>query len=389
MLFLPKVRNNRSWRATVTPLASIIGSGFLVVAPLLGSILGPLAPPGMLLVLLAAYAIGAVIRFNIRYAEPVLEKEDGPVALRFTERLSNVALSIAYVISVTFYLRLLSAFVLEALGHKTGTAADLLTTIIILFIGTAGWRRGFRVLERLEEYSVSVKLAIICALLVGLGHYDFTGRLAVGVAASQDHATWDTLRLLAGVLLIVQGFETSRYLGEAYGPEERIRSMRLAQLVSGLIYISFVILVLPLLHFMSLHEPDETAIMAIAGHAASILPVMLVIAAVMSQFSAAVADTAGAGGLVSEYTRHRISPDSGYLLVMACAIGLVWTTDIFEIVALASRAFAAYYLAQTLVAWQVAGSGCLDGRRRRLCQAGFGLLAVALLGVVLFAQPAG
>ena len=29
------VRNNRSWSATVTPLASIIGSGFLVSVPLL------------------------------------------------------------------------------------------------------------------------------------------------------------------------------------------------------------------------------------------------------------------------------------------------------------------------------------------------------------------
>jgi len=34
-LFQSRVRHSRDWRATVTPLASIIGSGFLVAAPLL------------------------------------------------------------------------------------------------------------------------------------------------------------------------------------------------------------------------------------------------------------------------------------------------------------------------------------------------------------------
>lgn len=33
VLFRPAVANNPIWRATVTPLASIIGSGFLVLAP--------------------------------------------------------------------------------------------------------------------------------------------------------------------------------------------------------------------------------------------------------------------------------------------------------------------------------------------------------------------
>jgi len=40
LLFLPALRNSDDWRATVTPLASIIGSGFLVVAPLLGYAVG-------------------------------------------------------------------------------------------------------------------------------------------------------------------------------------------------------------------------------------------------------------------------------------------------------------------------------------------------------------
>lgn len=37
-LFLPRVRNAILWRATVTPLASIIGSGFLISGPLLSHV---------------------------------------------------------------------------------------------------------------------------------------------------------------------------------------------------------------------------------------------------------------------------------------------------------------------------------------------------------------
>ncbi|MEK9672045.1 MAG: hypothetical protein VW268_06015 [Rhodospirillaceae bacterium] len=45
--FLPAVTGNRIWRTTVTPLASIIGSGFLIVGPLLGKIVGAWAPAAM------------------------------------------------------------------------------------------------------------------------------------------------------------------------------------------------------------------------------------------------------------------------------------------------------------------------------------------------------
>lgn len=34
LLVWPRVRRNVTWRATTTPLASIIGSGFLVLGPM-------------------------------------------------------------------------------------------------------------------------------------------------------------------------------------------------------------------------------------------------------------------------------------------------------------------------------------------------------------------
>ena len=53
------------WRATVTPLASIIGSGFLVLAPILVYAYGSKAPLVMGALVLGAYLFGSAIRFNI------------------------------------------------------------------------------------------------------------------------------------------------------------------------------------------------------------------------------------------------------------------------------------------------------------------------------------
>ena len=58
-------------KATVTLLASIMGSGFLVSAPLLAGSVGNLAVICMAGLLLLAYGVGGAIRFNIRYFEPV------------------------------------------------------------------------------------------------------------------------------------------------------------------------------------------------------------------------------------------------------------------------------------------------------------------------------
>ena len=47
--------------------------------------------------------------------------------------------------------------------------------------------------------------------------------------------------------------------------------------------------------------------------AATALPLMLIVAAIMSQFSAGVADTVGAGGLASETSRGEIIVQQGLL----------------------------------------------------------------------------
>jgi len=390
-LFHPAVRDAPLWRATVTPLASIIGSGFLIAGPLFTHIVGAWAPIVMFGILALAYVIGAVIRFNIVHAEVLLESENCPLLLTAIQRVADLALALAYVVSVAFYVRLLASFVLQAGSGQAPVLANLLTTAILLAIAAVGWLRGLGGLERLEEIAVGAKVAIIVALLVGLAHFDL-GWFESGESfadTSSDESLVERLRLLAGLLLIVQGFETSRYLGTSYSAEIRVRSMKIAQILAGSIYLLFVILGLPLL--VEFHgSADETAIVALAERVASILPGMIVVAAAMSQFSAAVADTAGAGGLISGLSGRRVSARASYLLLVAAGITLVWTANVFEIVALASRAFAVYYLLQCVLAIGV----CVNTRAKEPSVSdsqvlGFALLAALLLAVSVFAMPLG
>ena len=385
VMFRPRIRNSRFWLATVTPLASIIGSGFLVIAPLLGVTVGDQAPWAMLAIVVAAYVIGAIIRFNIRHAEVLLESASRTDILFLSERGSNIALSAAYVISVAFYLRLLAAFVLRGFGIQSEFAANATTTGVLLFIGSVGWWRGLRGLERLEEYSVTIKLAIIAALLLGLGHFDIIHGFGNGGLKGQLGSPWQTACVLGGMLLVVQGFETSRYLGAEYSADMRIKSMRVAQILAGCIYLAFAVLITPLLHSIDSTLPNETAIIDLAGHASMLLPAMLVFAAVMSQFSAAVADTVGAGGLLEEETGRRISTHVGYPLIAFCAIILVWNAHIFHMIAFASRTFAAYYFLQALVAFQVT-LRCPDLRHRMVWQLMFGMVMLGLAWIVVFAK---
>ncbi|MDF1691362.1 MAG: hypothetical protein P1U47_03240 [Zhongshania sp.] len=382
-LMLPALRRARDWRATVTPLASIIGSGFLVVAPLLTSSFGNYAVLAMLLIVITAYGLGDAMRYNILHVEPLLIKQTPPLGLAQREQLSRVVLAFAYVVSVSFYLQLLAAFVLEALPANVVLSSKSITGGILLVIGVLGIWRGLQMLESLEKYAVSVKLAIIAGLLAGLLSYDLSllSKPALAAFPSLPIFNGDSVRSLLGMLIIVQGFETSRYLGDEYSAATRVSSMRRAQRLSSLIYLLFIILILPVAGLQQ--GISETAIIQFGAQISWVLPPLLIIAALMSQFSAAVADTIGGGGLFSEATHSKIPPRRAYLLVTALALAITLLTNIFEVISLASRAFALYYLLQCIDAVLIAHHR--KDRRRSVI---YGLLALIMLAVALFGIPA-
>jgi len=139
------------------------------------------------------------------------------------------------------------------------------------------------------------------------------------------------LRVLLGLLIVVQGFETSRYLGDEHPAEQRIATMRMAQLMSTAIYLTFIALAAVLFHEGL--GADVTAIIGMTKPVAVVLPLLLSIAAIGSQFSAAVADSAGAGGLIEDITHRKLSIRYAYLLILVVTVVLTWETNVNQIIA--------------------------------------------------------
>ena len=392
-MFQSRLTKSVSWQATLTPLSSIIGSGFLIIAPLLASVVGVYSPLAVTGIVVLAYAIGSVIRFNITHAEPLLhDKKAHPVIYKI-DLFANTALSFAYVTAIAFYLSLLSSFLLTYIGFGDSPGLEKsLTTIIIVFIATTGFIRGLGGLEKLEAYSMSLQLSIVAALLIGIFVYDYNFiQSERSLTFDVQDRDWITRAcILCGILLVVQGFETSRFLGEKYPADMRVQTMRRAQLISGALYVVSVIALMPIVQHLDLANIQIAEIVSATGLAAAVLPLMLIVAAIMSQFSAAVADTVGAGCLASESSSGKLTTNKGYLLVSLFAIILVWTADLLEIISFASRAFALYYLLQCVVAIIASYHHYRNKARLLHCArcASFASVASILTLVVVFAIPA-
>ena len=385
LAFSPRLRSSTSWQATVTPLASIMGSGFLVCAPLLANTVGNLAVFCMAGLLVLAYAVGGVIRFNIRHFEPIENDNHGPA--QTVGFISRLVLACAYFISVSYYLQLLGAFLCNAMGIADPVIAKVITSILLCIIGGVGIWRGLGMLEKLEKYAVALNLGVIGALLLGLAVHN--GQLAIGgdwkLAPVSSSIDFTDFRVLLGLLIVVQGFETSRYLGSNHPPEQRIATMRHAQLISSVIYLVFLGLATVL--FLPGLGNDVTAIVAMTAPVAVVLPLLISIAAIGSQFSAAVADNEGAGGLIEESTRGRIPLHYAYMLILVMTLLLTWETNVTGIISYASRAFALFYTLQCLVAFFVAWKDrSINKRSSNLLR--FGVLAILCLMVFILGLPA-
>lgn len=386
LAFWKRLSSSADFQATLTPLASIMGSGFLVSAPLLGGLVGSWAVVMMALLLLIAYLIGEAIRFNIKYFEPIEYTGNGKA--QHVAFVSRLALILAYFVSVTYYLQLLAAFALSSLGIQEDWIAPWITSVLLCTIGLVGARWGLDMLVAVEKYAVALNLGVVGALLLSLVIYnaDLLGSGTWQLPDVDSTIDLSDVRVLMGLLIVVQGFETSRYLGDKYDADRRIRTCRLAQLVSGVIYVVFISLATVL--FDREMGADVTAIIRIVTPVAIVLPVMISIAAIGSQFSAAVADNAGAAGLLTDLAKHRMATKYAYYIILAVALFLAWATDVNGIIAYASRAFALYYALQCRVAFLVASetAGLPNRNLKRVMFAFAGLFALA---VVIFGLPSG
>ncbi|AMK26248.1 hypothetical protein [Sphingobium sp. TKS] len=374
-----------SWRATVTPLASIIGSGFLICGPILAREFGRAAIIAEAILLLIAYAAGAVIRFNIVHVENYLgaARSNDPVA--WLARVTQGVLAIAYAVSVAYYLKLLAEFLLKPLdmdpAWHTPASNAIVTTIIVAIVALA-FGNGLRRVEHLAHGTVALKIGIIAGLLVALACWWLTNAAADPLPPVR--VNWGSISLLLGLVITVQGFETSRYLGHAYDQALRIRTMRHAQWIASAIYLAFLALLTPFLGRAAQAE-GVAGILDIMTIVAPAMAIFVLVGAVSSQLSAAVADSIGSGGLMSEVTQRRLSIQAAFALAGTLAVAIVWFTNPFEVVAISSRAFALFYALQCSLAFVVARRTAAAGWPRQM---GFCLIGMICLIAALVGAPA-
>ena len=386
LLFSKPIEKSSWWSATAIPLASIIGSGFLVIAPILQMSTGNYALVAMTFLVLTAYMIGSAIRFNIKYVEPKLAAGRLNKSAFYIEEISQWALSFAYIVSVTYYLSLFGDFMLRGVHIVDETLSHIITSAVLIFIAFYGNHRGFNFLGKFE----ALKLGIIAGLIAGLiwGNYTAWSEGLWHLMDNSPTPGWHEIRVVLGMLIVVQGFETSRYLGEKFPPNLRIRTMRYAQWISGGIYILYIALMLYYFNYPLPPEGQDTAIITLSKHIATILPIMLVTVALIAQFDAAVADAQGGSGLINELSKKKISIGLGYILIAIGGLIIVWTSNVFEIITYASQAFALYYMLQSLVA-AITAFAHKDIPNRVIKFIGFSFVASLAASVVIFGIPAG
>jgi hypothetical protein len=363
------------WMATLTPLASIIGSGFLIIGPILGAEFGAAAPVAMMVLCVLAYLFGHAIRTNIATAENAVP---GSIIHRM-DNVASWALGLAYIISVTYYLNLFGAFFIDLLPNPNPYLPKVITSAVLSGLMILGWTQGFHALERLEQVTVTVKLAIIFALFVALSIWATQTPSSPPILTGDVHlGTPSQLFLIFGLLVTVQGFETSRYMGADYPAHTRIRAMRHAQIIAGVIYILYISL---LVYFVPMPPTvtSETEIITIMAQVSGALPLLLITGALAAQFSAAAADIAGGGGLFSQLTNGRLSPKGAYALIAGFGLVLTWQFDVFAIIGLASRAFAFYYAIQSGISAWIAYKN-----RAHWGVTGYTILAMLGVSIVLF-----
>ncbi len=388
ILFQPRLIKWDKWRATVTPLASIIGSGFLVSGPILAHTSGRWAFAAMFGLCLIGYIYGSVIRHNIIHVEPLIAKNPSKKTL-ILERFSEFSLVLAYFISIAFYLNLFSAFALRGINITDEIWIKTLTSVVLITLGLLGVFKGLNMLEKIEEYSVGFKLSVILGLCVAIFVVSVADFKAGDFAWPELAHTMgkEELQILLGLIILVQGFETSRYLGHAYDAKTRVKTMRWSQWISTVIYVVFILLSTRYFTGELPVTGGETAIIDLLMPVGILIAPLLIAAAMASQLSAAVADMNGSGGLLKESLGQKFDLRWGYAISTIAALAVIWSSDIFQIITLASKAFILYYGLQSLQAVLAIIGGHSKVNLLRLITYSAGIVLAII--VLIFAIPAG
>jgi hypothetical protein len=353
MLYRPKVQASVTYKAMVVPLANIMDVGFLVLSPIIVVLVGYDAPLVMLGICLLAILTGFAIAYNIRHYEPL---EGKPDRLHSWSSIAIWALLVASVVNIAYYAQLLMTLVLLPLGDLYSPGLATATSAVVLGILTfVGFFWGLEALNKLGNKTTAFNLSAIVAVLVAFAAFNVQQLVGVDFDWPEFDTSTDseTFRKLIGLFAIVQGFESSRYLGAYFSKDMRIKTMRLAQVIASVVFVLLVAFSLVL--FATVDAPaDATAIFVISEEVSVFLPFLILAAALGSQLSAIVNATQSRTDMLVQQIGDRVSHRWMFPLLLVPAILIVLLTDVTSAVALASRVFAIYFLLQAFIAGRLA-----------------------------------
>ena len=381
LLYRRKVQESVTYKATVVPLAEIMDVGFIVFSPVVILLFGYDATWAMLGLCVLGILTGFAISYNIKNYEPLIGKPD---RLHRWNSVATWSLLAASVVNVAYYAQLLMTLVWLPLGDLYSPGLVTATAAVLLGILTIyGFAKGLFALNDLGNKSTAFNLSAIAAVLVAFAAYNVQ-RLVGGDFDwphfnAPDNA--EAFRKLLGLFVLVQGFESSRYIGAYFSAKKRVTTMRSAQYISSAVYVLFV--ASSLILFATVKAPHNvTAIFEVSKQVSVYLPFLIMAAALGSQLSAIVNDTETRTEMLAQQVGDRLPRRWTFPLFLVPAILVVLLTEVSSVVALASRVFAAYYLSQALIAGRLAWRA-----KKWAWVAFFGGIAVAMAAVAVFGLP--
>ena len=376
VLYRPRVQQSKQYQATVVPLANIMDVGFIIFAPAVVLLAGFAAPLAMLGVCLVAVAAGFVMAYNIRHYEPLRDTGDPVTRI---ERTAQWALLGASVVNIAYYTLLLMALFLLPLDAFSTGRQSFWGTLYLAAIAAVGYFGGMNWLNKQGDRTTAFNLAAVFGVLVAFLFFNVQealgGRWELGESPT---AGVEELRKIIGLFAMVQGFEASRYIGVRFSAERRITTMRIAQVISTVVFVALVASLLVLFLPPGV-PPDGTAIFIVSSEIGKTMPYLLLLAAIGSQTSAIIGATSSRSDmLVNAKVPRRLT----FLVILVPAILVVNFADVNVAVNLASRVFAAYFLTQAVLA------GTLASRARNWwAVAGITVVGLAMATILIFGLP--
>lgn len=377
VLYSRRVQNSERYQATVVPLANIMDIGYVAMTPIIVLIAGLNAPLTMLGLCALGFAMGWVMRYNIRQYEPV-SAEKG--RLRHIEHTGQWALIAASLVNVAYYLQLMGAAIFFPFEEGTVDAATVETGIAVgslVVLGVVGFFFGLGRLNRMGQRATAFNLAAVAAIIVGFLAYNILVALQWSWSLPDYNplVTTQSARQILGFFVLVQGFEASRYLTEQYGAELRIATMRNAQIIATIAFVVFPAAALLLIAQVR-PDPSPVGAVQIGSVASPVLPWLVLLLAIGSQASASINAISSRSDVIVELTNKQIPRRLTFPLLATGSIVVVLATDVLTAVAAASRVFAVFYVIQCLIALAVA-------RQRRQWPHVVGILSVGLAMVAI------